>query len=219
MVEAERRSMLDVDVAVPRSADGRGRAPGGAGWLEERRPLLIAGAFAVAVLLGVLIGLVTAPDGRRSSTPRAAAGAAPAEQSPPLGPSPWEGHRQPGQAHQMTVDRGGVLRRALQSSFASWMRAQSGASRPTADDVSIPTRQLYYGAVEGAAAAQDEYWAAGSTVVRGTSQPPANPQVWRRVGAGPWTLVRSGPGACGALPQGLFGPGVWQARPALCTTA
>jgi hypothetical protein len=187
--------------------------------LEERRPLLIAGAFAVAVLLGVLIGLATAPDGRPSSTPGAAAAAAPAEQSPPLGPAPWEGHRQPGQAHQMTVDRGGVLRRALQSSFTSRMRAQTGASRPTADDVSIPVRKLYYGAIEGAGAAQDEYWAAGAVVVRETSQPPANPQVWKRVGAGPWTLVRSGPGACDALPQALFGPGVWQARPALCTTA
>jgi hypothetical protein len=185
--------------------------------MEERRPLLIAGAFAAAVLLGVIIGLATAPQGRPGGASSPSPASVPAEQQPPLAPTGWEQARVPGRAHNMKVDRGGELRRALQISFVSWARAQPGGFGPTQDEVNVP-QPLYYGAIEGATAAEDVYWAAGRAEVSGASRP-SNPQVWKRVGSGPWMLARNGAGACGVLPQALFGPEVWRGVPPLCSAA
>jgi hypothetical protein len=214
--------MLEVDAPVPAgSRDARAAAPGSAGWVEERRPLLIAGAFGVAILLGVAIGLLTAPDGKGANTTTVSTETSDPALSPPLSVPPWPkgGRTGQGSAHQMTVDSAGVVRRALRTALAASVRAQSGADRPTADDVTIPTGQLFYGAVEGADAASDVFWAAGSAVVNGVPQAPANPHVWKRVGSGPWKLERSGPGACAALPPALFGPLAWGGTPPLCRAA
>ncbi|WP_131768423.1 hypothetical protein [Candidatus Protofrankia californiensis] len=205
--------MLDVDAQRLSPAGGRAYRRGGGRPADPRRPLIIAGAFAAAIGLGVAIGLATAP--ADTPAPRTAPTAAPlAELQPPLEPSAWEGSRQPGTAHQMKVRP--VDRRAFSVSLTYALR-EAGVAGLTADDVVIPQGKLFYGAVEGADSATDEYWAVGLAQVTGVTAAPPNPQVWKRVGNGPWKRIAQGARACDGLPTGLFT--AWQGRPPLCSGA
>ncbi|ONH36101.1 hypothetical protein [Protofrankia sp. BMG5.30] len=203
--------MLDVDAQRLNPADGPAYRAGGGQPTDPRRPLVIAGAFAAAIGLGVAIGLATAPT--KTPAPRPAPTVAPpAEVQPPLEPSAWEGSRQPGAAHQMRVRP--VDRRAFSASLAYALR-EGGTAGVATDDVVIPQGKLFYGAVEGVDSAADEYWAVGLAQVAGVTPAPPNPQVWKRAGNGPWQRIAQGPGACDGLPTGLFT--VWQGRPPLCS--
>jgi hypothetical protein len=218
-----------MDVPIP-ARPGDERRPAEASWMiwaRERRPLVIGGAFALAVLLGVVIGLATAPHG--SGPPSAGATTAPAaELSPPLPTVPWSASRVPGTAQQMSVTHEpapAAFRLALSWAAADAARAAAAGTTPgtsapalPAAAITIPQNQLYYGAIEGTDAAHDEFWAAGLTQVSASAVPVPALQVWRRVGSGPWSVVRSGPGSCDALPNALYGPGAWKHRPGLCDT-
>jgi hypothetical protein len=210
--------MLDVETRSP--VRPAGAAPGIAAWVEERRPLVVAGAFAVAVLLGVLIGLATAPSKPKASGLSSSEQVIAPELRPPLPAVSWDGSRQPGRAHQVKVDPSGGVRLALQFAVAAQLRkaAGEGVTLPTAADVRIP-EGMYYGAIEGVDAAHDEFWAVGETEVAGVAQQPADPYVWRRIGNGAWEIVGSGPGSCAALPGALSGPEAWKGRPRQCTSA
>ncbi|WP_203030988.1 hypothetical protein [Frankia nepalensis] len=212
-------------------------------WVEERRRPVIAGAFVLAALLGVVIGLVTAPDSKAPPETGDTAQAAPAR-SPQLPPLPWANSRSPGTATNLTV--GDDLRPAL--TWAAADDALAKADKPTLSEVflasggtaatsaspqggtqgaaltqqsiTIPAGKLYYGAVQGSDATLDEFWAVGVT-----ETPPGTPvavpglHVWKRVGSGPWTVVATGAGACDIVPQNLFGVGAWTSRPPICDLA
>jgi hypothetical protein len=208
--------MLDVEARASVGAQGA-RSDGGelAAWVEQRRPVVVGGAFAVAVLIGVVIGLLTAP----SATPAAKVEPSPppvaAELSPPLPDVTWATSRQPGAAHQMFVTKErdpAAFRLALSWAVAEQLRQTTGTQALRASDVTIPDG-MYYGAIEGADASSDVFWAVGETEVAAVTQP-NDPFVWKRVGAGPWQIVASGPGACSQLPSSLFA--VWKGRPAMC---
>jgi hypothetical protein len=206
--------MLNID--AERSGPGGGLAyRGGDGQVgDHRRPVLIAGAFAAAIVLGVGIGLATVPDVRTSPTATPTTAAASSELEPELDQPSWESNRQPGTAHQMRVRE--QDRRAFSASLAYAIR-QSGAGNITAADVVIPPGKLFYGAVEGQDRTVDEYWAVGLAQVAGVTPLPPNPHVWKRTGSGPWTPVVEGPTACDRLPAGLFT--AWRGRPSLCSSA
>ncbi len=181
--------------------------------MDQRRPLVIAVAFAGAIVLGVIIGLVTAPGGRTTPQVVPTTAAPPAEVQPAMDPASWEGSRQPGTPHQMMVREQDRL--AFSASLAAALRKTAGAERLTAADVVIPQGKLFYGAVEGRDSASDEYWAVGLAQVTGV--PAVNPHVWKRTRDSPWKPVVDGPGACDSLPPALFT--AWKGRPALCSGA
>lgn len=212
--------MLDVEArASAGSADPAPRGSTRAAWGRERRSLLTAGAFACAVLLGVLIGLATVPDGSGSARSTAPARVVAPQLRPPTQAATWD-HQQPGRAHQVLVrlePDPPALRLALRWSLADYLRAHPGGSPVMADDLTIPENKLFYGAIEGTSVATDTYWAVGPVEVVGAVPAPTGPQVWRRVGDGPWEIVASGPGSCAQLPAPLIE--MWRGVPATCTRA
>lgn len=218
MVEVE-HNMLDVEVpAGVDPAGGRAARSGGATWVEERRPLLILGAFGFAIMLGIVLGLAWAPDDGSGSEEAGVAAPTAAEVQPPLPEVAWEGQRQEGRAQQMVVlpeqrDRITLPLRAL---AAYEVRLATGADIPVTDDVTIPDGGMYYGAIEGADRLTDEFWAVSETEIAGIVEQPADPHVWRRIGADRWTLVAHGPGACNTIPQAL--KDVWGGNPTPCST-
>jgi hypothetical protein len=213
-----------MDVPMPAGSDARARGVPWKAWVEQRRRPVIIGAFAAAALLGILIGLLTAPSGDDSSAttnPEVAA----SQRAPALAPLP--GGRTPDSALNLKV--GGDLRPALQwaaadaalaaagkttlsaaylaarspSASAGSSNAQSGAAALTADDITIPEGHLYYGVVERRSVTTDEYWAAGNTQTTSTAVAVPGLEVWKRVGSGPWTVVATGAGACQKVPPSL----------------
>jgi hypothetical protein len=208
-------------------------------WVEERRRPVIAGAFVGAALLGVLIGLVTAPAGSTSTTDTADVTAATAR-SPQLPALPWEGSRAPGTAVKMVVAREPGLRPALSwaaadaalaaagkptlsqlaasgaSTGSRAAQAGSGGGSLTADSITIE-QGIYYGAIEETSDATDQFWAVGVAETSSTAVPLPRLTVWERVGSGPWTVVASGSGACQKLPTALYGANVWGSRPEICS--
>ncbi len=207
---------VEVPARVNAVGDRSARSAGLAG-VREYRSVLVPVAFVVAVLLGVAIGYVTAD--RQSATvhaPQTATSPAP-ELTPALRTAPWEGARRPGTAHQMRVldePDPDALRLALSWTVADSIKAAGGASTISARQVTI-VNGMYFGAVEGVDAAHDEYWAIGRIEVQGPATPPVDPHVWRRTGAGPWTIVRNGPRACDVLPRALIT--LWKVSPPPCT--
>jgi hypothetical protein len=195
-----------LDPPAPLYTPGRRRA------VTERSPVVVAAAFALAVVIGIVIGLVTAPHakGAASATTKPTT-SSPPEASPTL-PSPpaWAANRVPGTAHQMSVRA--EDRTAFQASLAAFLRDASGSTAPTTADVTIPSGALYYGAVEGTDLASDVYWAVGTvTVVGATTQ---SPQVWKRAASAPWLPVARGSGACAIRPSQLYH--AWGGTPKLC---
>ncbi len=202
-----------VDIAGERSA-----RPAGLLGVRESRPVVVLAAFLVAVLIGVAIGYTTADRGAGDGTSVNASGQPAPELTPALRTAPWDSARQPGRAHQMRVDdepNPTALRLALSWTVAEQIRA-AGASTITAAQVTVP-QGMFFGAIEGADAAHDEYWAIGRIQVAGGVNRPAaaaDPYVWRRVGTGPWTIVRNGPNACTTIPAALIHE--WNGQPAPC---
>ncbi|ONH28113.1 hypothetical protein [Pseudofrankia asymbiotica] len=211
--------MQEMDVPMPAGPGEQTRVAGTplAAWVEQRRPFVIAGAFVLAVVLGIVIGLATASSPASDDAGGGVDVAAPARK-PPLPALPWEGSRSPGTAVNMTV--GDDLRPALtwatadaalakagkttlsaaweaaQTSDSSDAQSNTGAAALTADAITIPPQKLFYGAVQGASAAEDVFWAAGLTSTSSTAIPVAQLHVWKRASTGPWTEVASGAGAC-----------------------
>jgi hypothetical protein len=208
------------DVEVPARVDiagERSARPAGLLGTGELRPLVVVAAFVVAILLGVGIGYVTANRGPGSGGADVVSGVPAPELTPAQRPAPWSASRQPGTAHQMvlTVEPNPVaLRLALQWTVADQIRKAGGPGTITANQVTV-LGGMYFGAVEGVDAAHDDYWAIGRVEVAGLSSPPADPHVWRRIGSGPWSIVRNGPGACDAIPGSLVA--VWKGQPPPCT--
>ncbi|WP_239347936.1 MULTISPECIES: hypothetical protein [unclassified Frankia] len=206
--------MLDVDAQRLGPTGGPVYRRGDAQSVDQRRTGLIVGAFAVAIVLGVVIGLVTAPRARTVPLVAPATAAPPSELQPALDPPTWEGSRLPGTAHQMRVRE--QDRRAFSASLAYDLR-ENGAGNVTTADVVIPPGKLFYGALEGRDSTFDEYWAVGLAQVAGVASAPPNPHVWKRTGGGPWMQLVEGPGACDRLPPVLFT--AWRGRPGLCSGA
>ncbi|WP_232291787.1 hypothetical protein [Frankia sp. QA3] len=199
-----------MDIAGERSA-----RPAGLLGVRELRPAAVLAAFLVAVLIGVGIGFATADRGTGGVTITGRGALAP-ELTPTLRIAPWDAVRQPGRAHQMRVDDEPdpvALRLALSWTVADQIRA-AGNRTVTAAAVTVP-QGMFFGAIEGADAAQDQYWAIGRIQVAGVANPPADPHVWRRIGTGPWTIVRNGPNACTAIPAALIQE--WKGQPAPCS--
>jgi hypothetical protein len=207
--------MLDVEARASTGfAGGRPDGSARAAWAAERKPFLVAGAFAFAVLLGVLIGLLTAPDSSDGQTSSRQAAPASPVLRPRMQAPTWD-HTQPGRAHQVRVSLEpdpAALRLALRASLADHLSARPAGRAVTAGELSIPDNVLFYGAIEGTSAAADAYWVVGPVVVAGAQ---TGPHVWRRAGEGPWTVAASGPGACAQLPAPLID--VWRGTPAVCT--
>jgi len=205
-------------------------------WVEEHRRPVIIGAFVAAALLGVLIGLLTAPSSGGPATNEVADAWAP-QRAPALGRLP--GSRVPNSAQNLTV--GSDLRPALQwaaadaalaaagkttlseayqassSPSAGSSNAQSGGAALSANDITIPVNHLYYGVIEGASAANDVYWAAGNTTTSSTVVEVPGLEVWKRAGSGPWTVVATGAGACQKVPGNLVS--LWGGAAAVCNAA
>ncbi|MCK9929538.1 hypothetical protein MXD62_20530 [Frankia sp. Mgl5] len=210
--------MLDVEVpAGVDPAGGRAARPGAAAWTQQQRPLLVAASFVVAVVLGVVIGLVWASDD--SATPGAVAVEQPdnAILSPPLPSVPWETSRVAGRARTLALkgNEPTTLRQPLMWLAAYEVRKETGAATPVASDVTIPNG-MFYGAVEGVDKERDEFWAVGMTEIRGVTEADApDPHVWKRVGSAPWTLVGRGTAACDLIPAEL--KNIW--GPSACSSA
>jgi hypothetical protein len=228
--QAERRHVLDMDVPMPAGPAERAHAAGAPWktWVEERRRPVIAGAFAAAALLGVLIGLVTAPAGTTSTTDTTDVAAA--ARSPQLPTATWDATRISGavQNIQLNAETSPVLRKALTWAAAdyalekagkpSWSAVYRASGSPGADSataqgsaapltdrsLTIPPLHLYYGVVEGTDDASDTFWAVGKVESASTAVPVAGLQVWKRFGPGPWTVVQTGQGACAVLPPTLI---------------
>jgi hypothetical protein len=223
--------VLDMDVPVP-AGPTDGLRLGGVPWktwVEERRRPVIIAAFAAAALLGVLIGLVTAPSGNARVTTTNTTAAAPAR-SPQV---PVLANRSVGAAVNLKVDDN--LRPALQwasadaalaaagkptlssvylaSGAAAAQGASGSAALLTADQITV-AKPLYYGIVQGATAGADVYWAVALTQTSNTAISMPSLHVWEREGSGPWTVVAAGPGACAKIPTSLYT--AWEGRPALC---
>lgn len=223
-----------MEVPVPAGPRWRGwiSRPTVTAWVEAHRRPVIAGAFALAVLLGVGIGLVTAPSAPppADEPPPAAAPAL----SPPLPSLPWGSARTPGKAENMSVQGEPQLRSALLWAAADAALASAGeqtlsqrfvaggasAARGgpdgsfTTQALVIPEGSLYYGAIQGVDADSDQFWAVAPVQSSSTTVAVPTLHVWKREGSGPWQVVRTGPGACAALPQDLIG--VWTVRPPAC---
>jgi len=226
-----------MDVPMPAGSENGVRAGGVSWrtWVEEHRRPVIIGAFAAAALLGILIGLLTAPS---PSGPAANEGDTPAPQRAPA-LSPLPGNRVPTSAQNLTV--GSELRPALQwaaadaalaaagkttlsaaffassSPVAGSSNAQSSGTALSADDITIPVNHLYYGVIEGTSAASDVYWAAGNTVSSSTAVAVPGLEVWKRDGSGAWTVVATGAGACQKVPKDLVSR--WGGAAAVCNAA
>ena len=217
-----------MDVPMPASPADAGRTPGAPWriWVEERRRLVIATAFVAAVLLGVLIGLVTAPNG---PAPKASTADVPASARSPQLAADWNASRNPGTALNIKLkgDTPTVLRQALTWASADYALARAGkpswssvylasssasaagsagGSSLTDKSLTIPQGHLYYGVLEGSSAAADVYWAVGEVETAGANSPvPVSAlQVWNRVGSGAWTVVQVSQGACAAVPQAMI---------------
>jgi hypothetical protein len=212
-------------------------------WVEQRRRPVIIGAFVAAALLGILIGLLTAPSGDGGTA--AANGDVWSPQRAPAVPALPDA-RAAGSAVNLNVPT--ELRPALQwatadaalaaagkttlsaaylaasaspSAAAGSLNAVSGAGTGaalTADAISIPVRHLYYGVVEGATAADDVYWAAGNTQTTSTAVPVPGLEVWKRSGNGPWSVFATGAGACQKVPSTLLGT-AWSGGGGVCDAA
>ncbi|WP_163552459.1 hypothetical protein [Candidatus Frankia alpina] len=199
-----------VNIAGERSA-----RPAGLLGVRELRPIVVVAAFLVAVLIGVGIGYATADRGAGGGTSGTTAGQTAPELTPTLRTASWDAARQQGRARQMRVDdepNPVALRLALSWTVAARMKA-AGNSTITAAQVTVPPG-MFFGAIEGADAAHDEYWAIGRIQVPSVANPPADPYVWRRIGTGPWTIVSNGPGACTQIPAALIQE--WKGQPAPC---
>ncbi|MCK9924141.1 hypothetical protein MXD61_20100 [Frankia sp. AgPm24] len=200
------------DVEVPAQVDiasERGARPVGLLGARELRPVVVIVAFVVAIVLGLGIGFATAD--RDHSAGDTATGQTPAaELSPVQGTPSWAATRSPGAAHQMVLNsepNPAALRLALQFTVAAEIKETDPSTTVTAAQVTV-VEGMYFGAVEGVDAAQDQYWAIGRINVAGAASPPADPHVWRRIGSGPWTIVSHGAGACDSIPKALVD--VWK---------
>ncbi|ONH53479.1 hypothetical protein CcI49_31390 [Frankia sp. CcI49] len=201
--------MLDVEVpAGVDSASGRVAGSGAATWTERKRPLLVAGSFVVAILLGVVLGLAWADD----EEPATVTATTELPDNPVLSPAlplvSWATSRVEGTPHKVTLsatERQSV-RLPLQWLAAWKVREKTpGSTTPTMDDVTIVKDTLFYGAIEGADSAHDEFWAVAQTEIKDVPETDApDPHVWKRVGSEPWTLVALGPGACSSIPAKLM---------------
>lgn len=191
-------------------AGERGARPAGLLATRELRPVVVIVAFVVAIVLGVGIGFVTADRGPSSGA--TATAATPAPELTPIQATPsWANSRSPGTAHQMVLTSEPnpvALRLALQYTVAAAAKAADRASTLTAAQVTV-REGMYFGAVEGADTAHDQYWAIGRIeFATGITTAPDNPYVWQRVGKGPWTIVRHGADACDRIPRALIN--VWK---------
>ncbi|MCM3921125.1 hypothetical protein ND748_05460 [Frankia sp. AiPs1] len=196
-------------------AGERGARPAGLLGVRELRPAVVAAAFLVAVLIGVSIGYATADRGAGSGATGTATATSAPELSPAMRAPFWSTSRHPGQAHQVRVTDEldpVVLRLALQWTVANQIKAAGGDGSITARQVTV-LDGMYFGAIEGVDAAQDEFWSVGRIMVSGTTAPP-DPHVWRRVGTSPWTIVANGQGACDKIPAPLLQ--VWKGQPPPC---
>ncbi|SNQ46011.1 conserved hypothetical protein [Frankia canadensis] len=195
-------------------AGERGTRSAGLLGTRELRPIVVVAAFLVAILLGVGIGYATADRGSDAVT---AAPTAPAAALTPAQRVPfWATSRHPGAGHQMVLTAEPdptALRFALQWTVADRLKAD-GTGTVTAQQVKV-VEGMYFGAVEGADAAQDEYWAIGRIEVPSLPTVTSGPYVWRRIGSGPWAILASGATACGQIPQPLLT--VWKGQPPPCT--
>ncbi|OHV52563.1 hypothetical protein BCD48_09735 [Pseudofrankia sp. BMG5.36] len=238
--------MLEMDVPMPAGSGERGRTAGAplVTWVEQRRPFVIAGAFVLAVVLGIVIGLATASSSP-SDDPGGNVDVTAPERRPPLPAISWDGSREPGKGMnlQLGQDLSPIVRTALTWAAAdyalakagkpTWSKvyldagsptpgtanAQTATSRATLTDQSITIPQgLLYGAVQGADAAHDQFWAVGNADTTGstipTDVPVDNLYVWERIGSGPWTVVASGANACAKISPGMTA--IWGTHPAPC---
>ena len=230
-----------MDVPMP-AGSGNGVRAGGVSWrtwVEEHRRPVIIGAFAAAALLGILIGLLTAPSSGSPATNDVADVAA--QRAPALLALPWA-TRSPNTPFNMKAGIDPNLRPALQWAAADAALAAAGkttlsaavaassspspggtavsAAALTADEITIPSGSLYYGAIEGSSAANDVFWAVGLTQTSNKAVPLPGLEVWKRIGDGPWTVVASGKGACenAPVPTSLYVTGVWGGQPPPCRT-
>ncbi|OAA25014.1 hypothetical protein UG55_1027122 [Frankia sp. EI5c] len=208
--------MLDVEVpAGVNPASGRVAGTGAATWAEQKRPLLVAGSFVVAIVLGVVIGLVWASDDQPAAERTATEQPDAPELRPVLPAVDWETSREPGRPVKvsLTPAQRAAIRVPLQWLAAWQVRTETGAATPVASDVNVPDG-LYYGAIQGASREQDVFWAVGRAEISGVPDSDArNPYVWMRDGSAPWALVAHGPGACARIPQPLMD--VW-GSPGVC---
>lgn len=201
--------MLDAEVpAGVNPASGRVAGSGAAASTNQRRPLLVAGSFVVAVLLGIAIGLVWAPDEERQ-TVEPAAEQLPTDllSQPSLTVPLVNGVREPGKVVKVTLtgEEPTKIRTPLEWLAAHAVRQQTGAATPVADDALILPSTLYVGAVQGVDREHDVFWAAGITQINGVSEAQApNPHVWKREGDALWTLAGRGPEGCKAIPADLL---------------
>jgi|GEM_PF-3167653 len=234
-----------MDVPMPAGSGGGTRAAGTlASWVEQRRPLVIVGAFVLAVVLGIVIGLATAPSSPSQEADGAADVTAPARQ-PPVQQISWDASHAPGTGMNVTLDQNmsPVVRTALawaaadyaldQAGKPTWSKvfldagspapgtvnAQSATDRATLTDESITIPQgLLYGAVRGADAAHDQFWAVGNADTTSSTLPAGvsvdKVYVWERIGSGPWTVVASGANACAKIHPSMTA--IWGTHPAPC---
>ncbi|EFC79154.1 hypothetical protein [Parafrankia sp. EUN1f] len=201
--------MLDVEVpAGVDSASGRVAGSGAATWTERKRPLLVAGSFVVAILLGVVLGLAWASDEAPATVTTVTEQPDDSILSPEVPAVSWAASRVEGRPHKVTLSSAErqSVRLPLQW-LAAWKVRQKtpGSTIPTMDDVTIVKDTLFYGAIEGADTAHDQFWAVAQTEIKGVPDTEApDPHVWKRVGSAPWTLVALGPGACNSIPAELM---------------
>ncbi|MBL7492971.1 hypothetical protein I6A60_18800 [Frankia sp. AgB1.9] len=225
---------------MPAGSDARASGVPWKAWVEQRRRPVIIGAFVAAALLGILIGLLTAPTSKQGSGSAAPAVVAPARE-PSQAPAPWAANRAPGTAVNVTLDQSmsPIVRTALAwaaaddalaragrktwsevylaagSPVAGTANAQAATSRASLTDQSITIPQgLLYGAVQGTGAASDQFWAVGFADTTSTAVAINRLHVWERVGSDPWKVVASGAGACGKVPQSMTA--VWGNHPEIC---
>jgi hypothetical protein len=224
---------------VPMPANSGTRAASWRAWVDQRRRPAIISAFAAAALLGVLIGVLTAP--HATTKPNTTAVAVAQARSPVLPASSWAASRSLGKAHNVTLDQSTspVVRTALAWAAADYAlakagrptwsqvynaegspaagtsaaRAAAGKAALTDQSITIPLG-LLYGAIEGADASTDQFWVVGFADSASGAVTVDRLHVWERVGTGPWTVVASGPGACTRIPAAMST--VWGASPAPC---
>jgi hypothetical protein len=207
------------DVEVPARVDiagERGARPAGLLGVRESRPAVVVAAFLVAILIGVAIGYATADRGAGSGATGTATATSAPELSPVMRVPSWSASRHPGQARQVRVTDEldpVVLRLALQWTVANQIKAAGGDGSITANQVTV-LDGMYFGAIEGVDASQDEFWSVGRIRVANSTSPPPDPHVWRRVGTSPWTIVANGQGACDKIPPALLA--VWKGQPPPC---
>ncbi len=232
-----------MDVPMPAGSGARASGVPWKAWVEQRRRPVIIGAFVAAALLGVLIGLLTAPSTNGPSGTEASAAVAQARQ-PALPSVPWNGDRSPGAAVNVTLDQAmsPIVRTALAWAAAddalakagrpTWSEvflssgspasgtagAQAATSRAVLTDQSITIPQgLLYGAIQGTDAASDDFWAVGFAETSGSVVPVDRLHVWERIGNSAWKVVATGPGACTKVPPSMTA--VWGSHPEICNAS